>query len=144
MSRIRTASKSSIFLIELIFAILLFSITAGICVRLFVQAHRITRQSRDLSMAVNMSRSAAECMKVLGADTDTLPTQIGGVLADTDHLVVYYDKDWQVTDAQQAVYCMNIRIRRSESRIAAAIDVWERENAQPIYQMNTEQYIAGA
>jgi hypothetical protein len=144
MNRIHTTSKSAIFLIELIFAILLFSVTAGICVRLFVQAHFVTTQSRDLSMAVTASRSAAERMKVLEADTGALQQQISGsVLVDADHLVVYYDKEWQTTDAQQAVYCMDILINRSGNRVATVIDVWEQENARSIYQMNTEQYIAG-
>ena len=38
------AKRSSLFLLELIIAILFFSLTSAVCVQIFVRAHLISRQ----------------------------------------------------------------------------------------------------
>lgn len=63
-----TSHKSSLFLLELILAILFFSIASTVCVQLFVQSHILSKQAEILSIAVNECSDAAEI--VLSADTD--------------------------------------------------------------------------
>lgn len=46
------AKRSSLFLLELIIAILFFSLTSAVCVRVFVQAHLISRQTQEQNMAL--------------------------------------------------------------------------------------------
>ncbi len=63
-----TSHKSSLFLLELILAILFFSIASAVCVQLFVKSHLLSRQAEILSIAVNECSDAAEI--ILSADTD--------------------------------------------------------------------------
>ena len=46
------AKRSSLFLLELIIAILFFSLTSAVCVQIFVRAHLISRQTQELNMAL--------------------------------------------------------------------------------------------
>ena len=42
------AKRSSLFLLELIIAILFFSLTSAVCVQFFARAHQISRQTQEL------------------------------------------------------------------------------------------------
>ena len=46
------AKRSSLFLLELIIAILFFSLTSAVCVQFFARAHRISRQTQERYPAV--------------------------------------------------------------------------------------------
>ena len=61
------AKRSSLFLLELIIAILFFSLTSAVCVQIFVRAHLISRQTQELNTALEkVSGSAAgrcQCLR---------------------------------------------------------------------------------
>ena len=61
-------SGSSLFLIELIISIAFFSLAAVVCLQLFFHAHTMSRHAADLTEAVRLSRTAAECY--IAADGD--------------------------------------------------------------------------
>ena len=67
-SSVRTHSKSSLFLIELIVSRCFFSRASVVCVRLFVYAHKVSTESRRETLAIQMSQNAAECF--IAADGD--------------------------------------------------------------------------
>ncbi len=52
--------RSSLFLLELMIAILFFCLCSAVCVRLFVQSHIISENTQNLSMAMNQTSSFAE------------------------------------------------------------------------------------
>ncbi|MDR2908620.1 MAG: hypothetical protein LBU86_01875 [Oscillospiraceae bacterium] len=68
MQVIRQKSKSSLFLIELLIVIAFFSVAAVVCVRLFVEARLLSASGRDLSGAMAVAQSAAECFKSAKGD----------------------------------------------------------------------------
>ncbi len=49
-----------LFLLELVFSILFFSLASAVCVGLFAQSHERSREARELNLAVNTVSSAAE------------------------------------------------------------------------------------
>lgn len=59
----RNSSKSSLFLIELIIAILFFSIGSAVCVRAFMKAHSLSTEAKDLSFASAQVSSMASVLK---------------------------------------------------------------------------------
>ena len=60
MSRKYSTHRSSLFLLELILAILFFSVASAICVQLFVKSHTLSQESKTLSIAVNECADMAE------------------------------------------------------------------------------------
>ena len=44
---------SSLFLLELILAVLFFSVASALCIQIFTKAHLMSQDARDLNFAVN-------------------------------------------------------------------------------------------
>lgn len=63
-----TSSKTGLFLMELIIAILFFSVSGAICVQLFVQSHMTSKNSVELNHAVEWCQNVAESF--YGCDGD--------------------------------------------------------------------------
>ena len=56
-------SRSSLFLIELIIAILFFSLVSAVCLRAFARSHILTENARDLNAALMHVESTAELLR---------------------------------------------------------------------------------
>ncbi|MDR0818156.1 MAG: hypothetical protein LBN43_01100 [Oscillospiraceae bacterium] len=97
----RGGAKTSLFLIELLAALLLFSFCAAISLQYFLASNRNTTAGRDLSHAVLVVSSAAELYKATFGDTDEIAKRLGGK-SDGGALSVNYDSDWNVTDGEGA------------------------------------------
>ena len=54
------AKRSSLFLLELIIAILFFSLTSAVCVQFFARAHQISRQTQELNAALEKVSGCTE------------------------------------------------------------------------------------
>ena len=93
-------SKTSLFLMELIIAILFFSLSCAVCIQLFFKAHHVSRKSEDLSSAVLWCENVAELFR--GCDGDM--AEMTALLEDTDHFrittdaddefSIFFDEDW--------------------------------------------------
>ena len=66
----RTHSKTPLFLMELLIMLLVFSISAAICLQVFAGARRISDESRRLDLAVMQAQTAAECWKASHGNLD--------------------------------------------------------------------------
>ncbi len=56
----RTSSRTGLFLMELILAVLFFSLAGAVCIRLFVNSHLISQKSVELNHGVLWSQNVAE------------------------------------------------------------------------------------
>lgn len=68
----KTSSRSGLFLLELIISILFFSMASAVCIRLFVQAHIMDRDNRNLTQSVKLCENIAEIYTASDGDLDTL------------------------------------------------------------------------
>ena len=59
----KNASRSGMLLLELMMAILIFSLSAAVCIQVFVKAHDLSARAEDLAQAVNSCGSAAEVLR---------------------------------------------------------------------------------
>lgn len=62
-------SRSSLFLIELIIAILFFSLVSAVCLKAFTRSHILNQDARDLNAALMRVESTAELLRA-GEQTD--------------------------------------------------------------------------
>lgn len=56
----RTASRTGLFLMELILAVLFFSLAGAVCIQLFVNSHLISQKSVELNHGVLWCQNVAE------------------------------------------------------------------------------------
>ena len=86
--------KTSLLMIELISAILIFSVCCAICVGLFVEADRESKNSARLTQAVFLAQNAAE---LLNGDYERNLTAALGARAAGNTYTAQFDEDWQPT-----------------------------------------------
>ncbi len=122
-----THSRSGIFLMEIIIAILFFSIVSAICLNIFVHTHNLSKSTAELNFAVREAANAAEIVK--SADTFEDATQrleaAGGytrtnnnaddnVLATLGYddlngenvYIAFWDGEYQMCTQADAAYCI--------------------------------------
>lgn len=65
-------SKASLFLMELIIALLFFALSSTVCIRLFVNAHSLSQQTVDQNFALNYAQNMAEAFTGCDGDIQAL------------------------------------------------------------------------
>ena len=106
------AKRSSLFLLELIIAILFFSLTSAVCVQFFVRAHLISRQAQELNQALE---KVSGCTEIFLAGDD-FSDVFGDTVSCRQHpdgtadYTLYYDDSWQLCTDTDAAYELQIQI----------------------------------
>jgi hypothetical protein len=115
------AKKTSLFLIELVIAVLFFSVCAAVCMRVFAAAKINTEHSKNLSNASVKLQSAAELYKNAGGDLALLAEKLGaGVLE--NGLVVLYDGEWNaVSEEKNAEFILFVEREQSGEYLESAV-----------------------
>ena len=124
--------RSVLFLTELILAILIFALSMGICGSIFVKAFEATTTSSDLSNAVFAAENAAEAFQ-LDDNPNNLAEYLSGAVAVSGEIITYYDRQWQVTGADNALYILNLSIL-DEGTIKIA-DITINRGSKEIYNL---------
>lgn len=91
--RKQSSNRSGLLLIEIIIAILFFSVVSAICLQLFVKSHNLSKDSESLVSAVNQVTSVMEQLQY----------------AKPDDLILYYDEHFSTCDTiEHASYELQI------------------------------------
>lgn len=107
----RTNSKSRMLLIELLLAVVIFSVCAVVCVGNFFLASRTTEESQNLSYAVLAAQSAAEVFKA-SSSTEELAWTLDGTVQD-GQVIVWLDSQWNVTrQPEESAHRLHITLER--------------------------------
>lgn len=105
-------SRSGLLLVEILLAILFFSLSASVCLRMFVSSHQMSRESRLLEHAVTQSTSVAEVLIHYGcvdiADAMKVPVELlQNGESDGQTLCLYFREDGTATDPLDAEVCLS-------------------------------------
>ena len=90
-------SRSSLFLMEMIIAILFFSLASAVCIQLFAKSHLLSTQTVNKNHAVILAQNLAESYLAaegdLGAMHDLFsPSQ----QTEEDTMTLYFDSQWNL------------------------------------------------
>ena len=136
------ARSSSLFLMELIFAILFFSVASAVCVEFFVKAHLLSRDSDALSRAVNECAGAAEII----CTSNGLPEGVDLLAAETAEVRLYYDDSFAACGQETAAYVLDIHMEQAERMIEATLEMREGSGGQEaessVYRLQVGHHIA--
>lgn len=137
----KTSSRSSLLLIELIMAILIFSLAGGICLQLFVKSHSLGTRTAELDMAVRQATSVSEILAQEDALEKELPKLYPNADIGSGTVTIYYDEDFQICGREDAYFQMNISSADKGGQLTSyAITVRKDSNATTIYSMETTAY----
>ena len=129
--------KTTLSLMELTLMLLLFAMTAAICLRAFALSDRLSRQAEQRDRAVLWAETMAETWKAAGGDLEH-PTPYYAA-ADEGGWTVCLDENWVLTEnADAAVYRAELREEPGGGLLRRArVTVRERESGRCIYELET-------
>ncbi len=159
MIRRSRAQSSSLFLMELILAILFFSITSAVCVQFFVKSHLLSRESKALAQAVNECTNIAEIFDASESTEDAVsllkanfPDLSAGAEADEAGglspaaggkalAAMYYDDTFSPCKKEDASYTLTASLSEANRMQTAEIRVTDSDGSV-IYELNTSHHNA--
>lgn len=161
------ARSSSLFLMELILAILFFSVASAVCVEFFAKAHLMRLDSEALTHAVNECSGAAEILCTVdspasgielletlypdGAYPESLRTEDGTDASKHAEAVelaalVYYDDSYLPCEQEMAAYVMALHLTQEEQMMQIVIEMFHGDGTEsegePVYRLETGHHIA--
>ena len=144
-----THSRSGIFLMEIIIAILFFSIVSAICLNIFVHTHNLSKSTAELNFAVREAANAAEITKSADTFEDAAQRleETGGYtrannntdcnvldalgyadLNDENVYIAFWDDEYQMCTQADAAYCILAAASNDNDDLTAAfagVVTWE-------------------
>lgn len=146
----RMSSRSGLFLLELIISILFFSLASAVCIQLFVKAHLMDQNSRNLTNSIKLCENFAEIYTSVNGDI----TLLSSVYADAEisasenyelqTFCMYYDSDWESCSSSEAAYLLSADFskRNCTAGILYTATVHTSEpNTLPIYELTVTVYV---
>lgn len=131
--------RSSLFLMELMIAILFFTLASTVCVRFFVKSHTLNIDSKNLSHAVSIATSTAEIFRTSENAPNILSQQFPeGIATDTSYRI-YYDSEWQLCSLDNARYTVLLEIKQEYPFAICHIFISEEQTS--IYELSIKKYI---
>lgn len=145
MTRRNRAKSSSLFLLELILAILFFSIASAVCVQFFVKSHLLSRDAKELNSSVTEVSSIAELISV----SDDLPSVIEMIqseypdadVSDVTELLIYYDSHFLPCSKKEAQYCLYAEFIQDGSMLTGNLDMMELKTKDSIYSFDITHHL---
>lgn len=143
----KTKSRTSLVLMELIICVLFFSVASAVCVQLFVNAHLISKSAFELNCAVAKAQGFAEVMR--GTDgtyeciIDMFPEAEKS--ADNNSFEVYYDEDFNVinpTDKFNAEYSAKVSLEKVSKIQNMNILIYRLSDDETVYTLDATKYIS--
>lgn len=135
-------SKTSLFLMELIITILLFAACGAICVRVFVNAHVMTRETVELNEAVSIAQGFAEVMRGTDGDIGSVLEQYPSAVSGGEGFFeVFYDEDFEVCSYQDAAYVGDVTMAPNGAIQNMEVRIVRLKDYKEIYTLNATKYM---
>lgn len=98
---------------EQLLMILIFALTASMCLRGFVLSDRLSKEQQNKNRAVTLVQNAAELLKNTSGDYEQALLQAGD--SSPGDYCICYDRSWEITeDSADAVYTLRFVPVKSE------------------------------
>lgn len=120
----RHNNTSSLFLLELILAVLFFSVASALCIQIFTKAHLMSQDARDLNFAINEVSSMAEQMP-----DDSL-----------QDAAAYYDSSYASCEKADAVYVLTVHYEPEDTLLKAHISMDTVADNRNIYTLDVTKH----
>ncbi len=147
MNRKNRAQSSTLFLLELILAILFFSLASAVCVQFFVKSHLLSRNAQDLNYAVNECSGIAEIVNTSEGMDHALDTILAlypeaeSDGSDSPVVRIYYGKDFTPCKAGEAKYILETALELRDRMLTAHISMEEPSSGSSFYQLAVRHYL---
>lgn len=142
-------NRSSLFLIELIIAILFFSVSSAICLRIFAKAHQMSTETLELQHAVTESSNVSELVRYdLSHDSRQLLIFYPHADVESDSpslwfsdFRIYYDSAWNPCESSDSSYLLSGTFSVTDDLLAEGILSVNTADDSLIYELPVKFYL---
>ncbi|MCQ2546288.1 MAG: hypothetical protein MJ161_01915 [Clostridia bacterium] len=147
MKKRNRARSSSLFLLELIIAILFFSIASAVCVQFFVKSHSMSQASQDLNFAVSECISIAETVQTSDSEkaavSEVKKAYPDAKITESDNFTtcsIYFDRNYNPCDSfdEDFSYYIEADFETSKGMITCNLIATEADNENAIYELEVK------
>jgi len=139
---------SSLFLLELILAVLFFSVASALCIQIFTKAHLMSQDARDLNFAVNEVSSMAEQISAGTLHSDTAASSDDTASDPSTQMpddslqdaAAYYDSGYASCEKADAVYVLTVHYEPEDTLLKAHISMDTIADNRNIYALDVTKH----
>ena len=139
---------SSLFLLELILAVLFFSVASALCIQIFTKAHLMSQDARDLNFAVNEVSSMAEQISAGTLHSDTAASSDDTASDPSTQMpddslqdaAAYYDSGYASCEKADAVYVLTVHYEPENTLLKAHISMDTLADNRNIYTLDVTKH----
>ena len=139
---------SSLFLLELILAVLFFSVASALCIQIFTKAHLMSQDARDLNFAVNEVSSMAEQISAGTLHSDTAASSDDTASDPSTQMpddslqdaAAYYDSGYASCEKADAVYVLTVHYEPEGTLLKAHISMDTIADNRNIYTLDVTKH----
>lgn len=144
----RHNNTSSLFLLELILAVLFFSVASALCIQIFTKAHLMSQDARDLNFAVNEVSSMAEQISAGTLHSDTAASSDDTASDPSTQMpddslqdaAAYYDSSYASCKKADAVYVLTVHYEPKDTLLKAHISMDTIADNRNIYTLDVTKH----
>lgn len=126
---------------EMMIAILFFSVTSAVCIQIFVKAHLIQEDTIALNHGVALVESAAEIFRDTGTDKTKLYSYYPEAQWENDTMTIGYDEEWQACAPKNAASLLTMILMEDGSGKMKEADISLTQNDKVIYRQSVRRYL---
>lgn len=134
-----TPSKSSLFFIELIIAILFFTVTSGICIQLFSKSFLLSQSSKNLSTSSRLVSNIAEVLESCNGSLTEVKSLFPESAVYGDSLILYYDASWEKSSESDGKFTLITTVTGDSHKKEVSISSFETDKPEKLlYSLATQ------
>lgn len=137
----KSKSRTALFLMELIIAILFFSIASAVCMQLFAKAHLTSVKTKELNKAVSIAQSYAEVMRGTDGSMESIVQCFPEAIVVDNYMEIFYDSDFNVCSPDAAEYVSDVTITPNGSIQNMSIVFVKLSDNTEVYRLNATKYM---
>lgn len=126
----RKNSGSSLFLMELILAILIFAMASTVCVRLFVNAHLLSKNSQEINRGILWAQNLAEIyISPEGSLDKVIEIFPDSASKEGDSVSIYFDENWEpipIGNTFGAAYVVSLSLKEKQGGLQKAVSIAQK------------------
>ena len=138
---IRTTSKTSLFLMELIITILFFSLASTVCIQLFVKAHLLGEETIIQNHSIVIAQNIAESFYQFDGDIDSMCALLGATKAQDNSFSIYTDTQWNFCEKTDAAFITTFSLTEENALVYGEILITNLKNASEVYSLSLASHI---
>ena len=138
--------SSSLFLLELVIAIVIFALASALSLQFFAKAHLLNQNAKTLNFFSNECSIAAEITGI-STSLEDLEAALLHLYPDAyiqeGKLELYYDETFTLSSPESSTYLYTISYENSDNFLTSFMKVMDKTSGTLIYELESKHYPGG-